>query len=360
MSGVAERPRRPRVGRRWLAPLVVVAAVLGVVGLSGFVALPGEHAVKEWLGFEYALPGCGDVRDRGEGKAWRTATPLGEARDELRAVRIGDGAYLAGGVADRGALTTVATFERYDLRTGRRTELAPLPEPLNHMGVATHDGDVYVVGGAGEDLDRATNRFWRYDVARDRWTELPPMPTARTALGVAVLDDRLYAVGGKQGRVARGDVEAYSFGSGRWSELTPLPSRADHIQVAAHDGFIYAAGGRNERRGVFADFSRYDPRSDSWTALPPLPGATSGAGLHPFGGRLVVPGGENPPEQYVTGRVVAYDPAARAWTHLPAMEQPRHGFGSVAAGDRLFVFGGSRCAGQAVGVDTVDSLAVPG
>jgi serine/threonine-protein kinase PknK len=344
---------------RWIAPLGLLAALLFVGLLSLFVALPGEHTVKGWFGVHYSTGGCGGVRDRGEPGHWRTERPLGEARDELRAVRMGNFAYIVGGAAlPARKLTTVRTFERYDLRTGKRTSLPPLPVPLNHTGVATYRGDVYVVGGAGDDLERATNRFWRFSMRDQRWSALPPMPTARTALGAAVVGGRLYAIGGKDRRIARNAVEAYDFRAKRWTKVAPLRTRRDHLNVLAHAGMIYGAGGRNERRGVVRDFDRYDPRADRWTSLPDLPQEKSGSGLLDFGDRLVMPGGENPPRQYMTGSVDSYDLRTREWSKLPAMEHPRHGYASVAEGDRLFVFGGSRCAGQALPEGVVDSLEV--
>jgi hypothetical protein len=132
------------------------------------------------------------------------------------------------------------------------------------------------------------------------------------------------------------------------------------VSALGYRGAVYVAGGRNEKKGVLREFDRFDPRTGRWVRLPDLSAESSGAGLLDIGGRLVVPGGENPPKRYLTGRVMAYDFHTSRWSDLPAMEHPRHGYGSVADRGRLYVFGGSRCPGQAVGVNTVDSLDVSG
>jgi hypothetical protein len=62
---------------------------------------------------------------------WQRRAPLGLARTEVAAARIGDHAYVAGGFEQATGATTGAV-ERYDLRTGRTTRTAPLPVPLNH------------------------------------------------------------------------------------------------------------------------------------------------------------------------------------------------------------------------------------
>ena len=65
-------------------------------------------------------------------------------RGEVQATVLNGLLYVAGGI-DRGH--SLATFETFDPRDGRWTELAPLPEPHDHIGIAALGGKVYVTGG---------------------------------------------------------------------------------------------------------------------------------------------------------------------------------------------------------------------
>ena len=70
---------------------------------------------------------------------------------------------------------------------------------------------------------------------------------------------------------------------------------------------------------------RYDPDTDAWTTLAPLPqpsgglaGAALNGTLYVFGGEYFSDGGG------VYEHTWAYDPQADAWTELPPMRTPRH------------------------------------
>jgi len=334
----------------WALPLVVLGAALVLVPLSAVVEIPGERGVKELFGVEYA-PACTPTARRVLGP-WRAEAPLPTLRDEPRGARVGDGAYLVGGIGfyDPPTTRSVDTVARYALPRQRYRALPPLPARLNHVGVVPYADDVYVVGGFGERDGRAvaTNRAWRYRVAERRWESLAPMPTPRGAHGVAVVGRTLYAIGGQDpDRPDRhlDNVEAYDLGTGRWSTRAPMPTPRDHLGVAAAGGQIHAVGGRLPGGVALDVFERYDPATDRWTRGPDYPLATSGIALASVASRLVAAGGEGPSEGRVFAETWSYRPQARSWSREPNMPVAKHGYAMVTRGDRLYVFGGSVCTG---------------
>ena len=59
---------------------------------------------------------------------------------------------------------------------------------------------------------------------------------------------------------------------GSWSAGTPLPAPRSEVATAVLDGRIYVAGGFGEPGGQILDsFVAYDPATDAWTDLAPLP-----------------------------------------------------------------------------------------
>jgi N-acetylneuraminic acid mutarotase len=352
-----------RVKARVLLPLLLVAAVVVLLPLSALVDLPYERQVKNFLGLRYRAAGCAPVYHRGTFGAWRDEGRLPTKLEEGRAVRVGDSAYLVGGltteVVDNFGHSTSA-FRRYDFKTGKFTTLPNLPRRLNHVGIAAHDGAVYVIGGLGDQLEylsEASQALWRYDIAAEKWTELPSMPTPRGALGAAFVGDTLYAVGGRNGVDSFPTVEAYDIDKGRWSERAPMPEKRDHLGVASLGGKVYAVGGRYDGGPELSEFDSYDPATNRWTQMPSLPIGTSGVDLERVGAEVVVTGGEDSEQAYLTGRTFAFSPRTGRWRELPSSPRPKHGYASASYHDRLYVFGGARCAGSTP-TDTIESLRV--
>ena len=112
------------------------------------------------------------------------------------------------------------------------------------------------------------------------------------------------------------------------------------------DGFLYVIGGRGGPDTNKLD--RYDPIEDEWQVLTPMPTARSGLAVAVFDGKLVVMGGEvdfaNPPTR-VFPQVEMYDPATDSWTSLDPMPIPRHGIGAATVDGLIYVPGGALIAG---------------
>jgi hypothetical protein len=334
----------------WRIPLVVLVVALVLVPIATVAELPGEATVKDLLGVGQS-EACGPIVNAGEPGVWRSELETPTLRDGPSGAVTDTHAYLVGGIAsfneDGTRADSLATAERFDFQTELYEELPPLPRALNHVTLAAAGGQVYALGGLGNDYEslEATGESWRYHPAERRWEPIAPMPTPRGAAGAAVIGDRIYVAGGVADRRSVATLEAYDVSTGRWSRLAPMEVERDHLGVAALDGRLHAVGGRRVEGSPLSDHESFDPATGRWERLADIPEPTSGFGLAAHDGRLVAAGGEDRPRRVLTGSVWSYAPDSREWTRLPGMSRPKHGFAMVAYGDRVWAFAGSRCSG---------------
>lgn len=176
----------------------------------------------------------------------------------------------------------------------------------------------------------ATKDVWKYNVDTDTWTAMPPLPQARGSGELAVLNKQLHFFGGADiKRVDKGDHWILSLDGGtKWSQSAPLPNPRSHMGDAVIEGKIYAIGGQHDvDKNLVTQNSVHvwDPaQPNKWTAVASLPKPRSHMSASTFvmGNRIIVAGGElahGTPMRDVT----AYDPLSNSWTALTPLPAPR-------------------------------------
>jgi hypothetical protein len=344
---------------RLLVPIGLVAAILIVLPAAALTETGIVEEVKETLGF--GTEECAPPANLAS--SWVEGPALAFKRDEPRIAVIDGDAYLVGGTTEvihspgeRLLLTPSDSLTRFDPRSGRYTELAPVPEPLNHMGVVAYRGELYALGGYGERVDAHTSkRFYRYDPRSDRWSRLPDMPKPRAAMAVGVIGHTLVVAGGARDRVPVPESFAYDFRTRRWSRLADMGSRREHVGDAVVDGKLYVLGGRAPHSLAVDTAERYDPATRRWESLPPMPVPVGGLAAVPAGNRVIAIGGGDDGRRSVSGAAQEFDPATEKWSLLPGLRIARHGHGAALLGHRIWAFGGSDCA-YFHATDSVESL----
>jgi Kelch motif len=120
-----------------------------------------------------------------------------------------------------------------------------------------------------------------------------------------------------------------------------MPERRSYFAAAQIGGDVYVAGGMVGASGRYVlRLQRFDPRRNSWTRGPDLPGEARAAAGAAFGGRLYVVGGQT--SRGVSGRVFAYDVRSRRWSIRAPLPSPVYNAGAAALRGRLYVAGGVR------------------
>ena len=269
----------------------------------------------------------------------RPAAPL--PRQEAAFAALDGKLHLVGGFEY--GLPDSARHEVYDLATQAWSPAVPLPEPSHHVNAVALGGKLYVVGGAQTANFVVTGRMWAYDPASGVWEARASLPAgrARTAGAAVAHDGRLLYVGGlTSGSTATGLVDLYDPASDTWVALPDMPTPRDHLGAAVVGRTLYAVGGR---RAAFetevAVTEALDLTTFEWrSGLAPIPTLRAGFATAAVDGEIVTVGGES--AAGVHENVEAYDPASDSWRALAPMPLPRHGIQGVSHASGVWVAGG--------------------
>jgi N-acetylneuraminic acid mutarotase len=207
----------------------------------------------------------------------------------------------------------VATSALAQMPTSPWKKGAPFPEPDEELYGVAVNGKMYVIGGWGDGKARGVN--YEYDPATDRWTKKAPMPRPAHHAALTAVNGKIYAFGGF---VAPANT------------AVPLGAAWEPI----------------------ADAYEFNPATDAWKPLAPLPGKRGSAIAAEVGGKIYVIGGaatmEGSKDPFFTafgparvlGTNEVYDPATNKWESRNPMSVPRnHAFSGVVNG-KIYVIGG--------------------
>jgi N-acetylneuraminic acid mutarotase len=114
--------------------------------------------------------------------------------------------------------------------------------------------------------------------------------------------------------------------------------------LVAIAGRLYAVGGRFNTFEYNTNLlDVYDPATDSWTSLKPMPTARSGMAVAMMDNKIFVFGGEKLGGTF--NQAEAYDPAKDVWAELAPMPMSVHGTGAAAVGDTIYIPAGATLNG---------------
>ena len=260
--------------------------------------------------------------------------------------------YALGGTDGAGG--TGFSVQSYDVSTNAWSRRVSRVFVFHSNGVAKIGGRLYFSGGydysGGEPA--ASNRLWAYDYSQDRMIAKAGLPIF-SAEGVSgVIDGKLYVLPG----ICSGDgypnpgycVEErtrrfyrYDPSANTWSSRRQAPHYHRQGAAGVIDGKLYVAGGFKDFVPV-ADLDVYDPATNSWSTLAPIPtaGAAVGAVL---GGQfyVVVQQFSGASSYYLT---YAYNPATNQWKAktAPTFDQTVGGFRGKGALTKVTLNGSAR------------------
>lgn len=231
-------------------------------------------------------------------------------------------------LTDRTGLVSNELSATVDVRPFPWTTDARIPVAVRRPAVAVLGDLVYAIGGERTDsfsVGPASGAANAYDPVLQTWTALPPMPTRRLAHNLVASGGRLYAIGGATTPVdlpldtVSNVVEEFDPATQSWRTRAPMPTARALAAAVELDGRIVVAGGDAVRGYTSFDpvtaVESYDPATDTWTALPPLPRARARVHAFVFQGRLYV-GGDEVHLTGTTDELDVYDPVANAWSVL--------------------------------------------
>jgi N-acetylneuraminic acid mutarotase len=189
-------------------------------------------------------------------------------------------------------------------------QVAPFPEPSEEVLGTTANGKLYIFAGLAPGWKPKALVF-EYDPGTNQWGKKKPMKLAAHHVAITSLNNKIYAFGGftlpASGPPAWNPINnawEYDPATDEWKELAPMPTRRGAATAAAAGGKIYVTGGANS-----------------------LPGVTE-SGIHPARPHNVM------------GTVEEYDPATNSWRARRSLLLPRNHHATAGAGDKIYVIGG--------------------
>ena len=142
--------------------------------------------------------------------------------------------------------------------------------------------------------------------------------------------------------------EVFDPATNKWESRRPMSVARNHAYAAAVNGKIYVIGGRTGHAFILSATNtdvveEYSPVGDMWSAPKErMPTPRSGGAWGTDGRRIYVAGGEVTTKELVGAfrAVEAYEPATNSWISLPPMPMPRHGIAGAVIGNEFHLVSG--------------------
>ena len=206
------------------------------------------------------------------------------------------------------------------------------------------------------------------DPTSTKASPFPPLPKAVASLGAVECDGYLYIYGGHAGKTHSYDTESVlgTFhrlkldGGTKWEELPGGPI-AQGLNLVAHSGKVYRVGGMQPKNKPgdpsdnfsLADCARFDPKTNKWENLAPLPAPRSSHDIVVVGDKLVVVGGwqmkgkDDKAGWHETVEIFDLSAKEPKWESVP---QPfkRRALTATAVGPKVYILGGLGADGKPI------------
>jgi N-acetylneuraminic acid mutarotase len=222
-----------------------------------------------------------------------------------------------------------------DAQQGKWLRKAPFPEPSEELLGAAVGGKLYVFAGLAPGW-KPKALVYEYEPASDNWTQRKPMPLPSHHVSIVEYLGKIYAFGGfvmpQTGPPAWEPINnawRYDPSTDTWMALTPMPTKRGSPVAAAVGDKIYVIGGAVPSSGQMLlhpqrphhsvdTVEEYDPATDSWRTRAPMPTARNHAIAGVVNGKIYVIGGRVGTAFITAGSsnvdiVEEYDPAQDEW-----------------------------------------------
>ena len=206
---------------------------------------------------------------------------------------------------------------------------------------------------------------WTADLP-GQWQSLAPSDKNRLEASYVQAGGKFYLAGGTTAQLGLLLQERYDPKTNSWETVEPLPEGLHHVQSVELGGKVYYVGGfGGSSSGPHCEPSDnvyvYDPSNDTFSEETPMPAgrlrAASGIVVH--AGKIYVAGGMYDDPDGICDPVAVpwfdvYNPATGTWTQLPDMPRTRNHFHGTVVDGKLYAIGGR----QTRFIDTVSQVDV--
>lgn len=286
-------------------------------------------------------------------------------RSELSIAYLGNEIVTMGGVAAQDSLSASFKVEAYSLSNNKWRALNPPPVPRRGTQAIRFKGNAYIIGGSTNLGDSSIsinedNFIEIFSINRPipsppTWKRLAQAQSARVEGPGILYQDQFYIFNGfNTGLSIENSVTRYDPATDTWTNLSPMPLQENGDPWACtHNGFaivgdtVWIAGGRvGSHPGKVTDrVWWYIISQDIWLDGPTLPVPAAGGGLARVGRKLHYVGGFDATARCDVNYHLVYDldnPVA-AWqdfTDRSPMPEERNHFGTAVLGGKIYTIGG--------------------
>lgn len=229
----------------------------------------------------------------------------------------------------------------------------PMPTPGYAFACAAVGSRVYAIGGLVSEFDSLVPRAVTeaYDVAADSWIRdyaSPPKP--RWYAGCAALDGKIYVIGGTaDGNTCLSQVDRFDPSTNTWDTVAPLPWPRSSLAGCEYGGRIYAIGGYSTSLGFQKSVARFTPDSGlgHWDIVDSLNTRRANAGAAVAAGWMCTVGG------VYFSDLKSFEFSGGGWWVKSSryMNSPRNGAAAVGYGEWLCAIGGQNNDGPLSSVE---------
>jgi N-acetylneuraminic acid mutarotase len=242
------------------------------------------------------------------------------------------------------------------------TNIAPMPVESGEVLGATAIGKFYVMAGLAPGFV-PRRLVLEYDPVSDRWSRKKPIAFAAHHIAFSTLGDKIYAFGGfslpasgPAAWVPTDNAWEYEPATDSWKQLAPMPTRRGAASAAAINGKIYVVGGTalspgitalnpHSAQAVLSTVEEYDPANNTWRVCAPMPTPRNHLVVAAVEKTIYAIGGRIGsvfiPASNNLDLVEPYDPVADRWgAPLERMPTARSGMAWGVHGAHIYVAGG--------------------
>jgi large repetitive protein len=171
------------------------------------------------------------------------------------------------------------------------------------------------------------------------WKGLMPTETARDEASFEEVNGKFYLAGGNINLTTVADQQEYDPITNSWRTVAPLPEPLNHIQSVVHNGLIYYIGGLKVWPGPHSNkVYIYNPVTDTFSEGAPMPRGRGAGGTVVYNNKIYYAGGLS--DGAAVNWFDEYDPAANTWRQLPSMPTKKDHFHAGVVGDKLYAIAG--------------------
>jgi len=238
--------------------------------------------------------------------------------------------------------------QAYNPGTNMWSSKAPLPAPRQTgNGAGEINGIIYLAGGH-DAAGALTRTLYAYNPSTNTWSTKTQMPIFSSCGGTAVFAGKLYVFSGctrssTGSQIAAGRLHRYDPGTNTWTALRSAPAMHFQPVVTVSGGKLYVVGGNDGGGSVTGRVDMYDPGTNTWTSRASMPTPRVGAAGVAIGGKIYVMGGRSGTMYFSTVQV--YDPVANFWNSRAPMPTARAAFGVAGISGFLYAVGGRNASG---------------